>query len=162
MKQSTQPLGLKEDFAAWLGGSIDVKPPDGVICWDFEKLHIQLNILQTPKRTVDIKRARDSRAGSGPVDMMLFGISENTTALREKRLERLENVVQGLRALPNQISSGFRLAIDSRLWPSNQNRRLKRSPLEITGIVREPSNPSPTYDKENPQFMLQTRLTEGK
>lgn len=107
LKHSTQPLGRQEDFAAWLGGTIDVNPPDGVVCWDFERLQIQFNFLRIRRRPPSILRARSSRAGSESLDPMLLDFPEDNTGLCGTRLDYLENMVGGLRALPDQISSYF-------------------------------------------------------
>lgn len=165
LKQSTRPLGREENFAAWLGGSIDVNPPDGVICWDFERLQIQFNFLRIQKRPPSIKRAGSSRARSESLDSMLLDIPEDNVGLRGTRLDYLENVVDGLRTLPSQISSYFPMTIGSDSRLSNPKKRLGSPPTEGTDVAREWINahithPYPT-NEEQLQLMLRTGLKEG-
>jgi hypothetical protein len=105
IKRGTEPQMLQAGSRALLAENVDIKPPESVLCADFERLQIQFNFLSThDKQPAAAKRIKSGSAEPEEVDEMLFDLSSD---VRGSHLEELEVVVGGLKSLSDTIKSGF-------------------------------------------------------
>ena len=105
IKRGTEPQMLQAGSRALLVENVDIRPPESVLCADFERLQIQFNFLSTHDKQPPVaKRIKSGSAESEEVDEMLFDLSSDA---RGSHLEELEDVVGGLKSLSDTIKSSF-------------------------------------------------------
>jgi hypothetical protein len=105
IKRGTEPRMLQIGPRALLVENVDIRPPESVLCAEFERLQIQLNFLSTQdKQPSAAKRIKSGSAESEEMDEMLFDLSSDA---RRSHLEELEDVVGGLKSLSDTIKSSF-------------------------------------------------------
>lgn len=105
------PSDHGEDLAAWIG-NVDVNPPPGVVCAQFERLHVSFDFVPI----------QDSKALSVPApsplirpqspDIMLLDLPIDDTvpmAVQQAEIHHLEQAVESLKGLPGQVASCFGL-----------------------------------------------------
>jgi hypothetical protein len=105
IKRGTEPQMLQTGLRALLVENVDIRPPESVLCADFERLQIQFNFLSThDKQPPAVKRIKSGSAQSEEVDEMVF---DHSPDVRGSHLEELEDVVGGLKSLSDTIKSSF-------------------------------------------------------
>ncbi|CAL3971221.1 unnamed protein product [Diplocarpon coronariae] len=141
------PPGDKREQAAWLGGSINSKPPDSVVCLELERLHVRLDFLQTQRMPPKIEDSASAKGDS--FTEMFFDIPGKSNAFQTSHIELFESAVEKLKALPDQIANPFRFisvtASETRLRTlnkyveSNQKGSIARN--RISGKISVAANP---------------------
>jgi hypothetical protein len=105
IKRGTEPQMLQTGLRALLEENVDIRPPESVLCADFERLQIQFNFLSTQdKQSAAAKRVKSGSADPEEVDKMLFDLSSDA---RGSHLEGLEDAVGELKSLSDTIKSIF-------------------------------------------------------
>jgi hypothetical protein len=105
IKRGTEPQMLQAGSRALLVENVDIRPPESVLCADFERLQIQFNFLSTHDKQVPAaKRIKSGSAEPEVVEEMLFDLSSDA---RRSHLEELEDAVGGLKSLSDTIKSVF-------------------------------------------------------
>ncbi|KAK2625361.1 hypothetical protein QTJ16_005730 [Diplocarpon rosae] len=105
LQDTVQPQGTREEQAAWLGGSTDLKPPDSVVCWEFERLHVRLDFLRiqrVPQNMKDLASANEELFAE-----MLFDVPVESIAFPTNHLELLESAANELKILPEKMANYF-------------------------------------------------------
>jgi hypothetical protein len=103
IKRGTEPQMLQAGPRALLVENVDIRPPESVLCADFERLQIQFNFLSTHDKQPPAKKIKSGSATSEE-DEMLFDLSSDAHG---SHLEELEDVVGGLKSLSDTIKSNF-------------------------------------------------------
>jgi len=111
LNNSTKPSDHEEDLAAWIG-NIDVNPPSGVVCAQFERLHVSFNFVPIrDSKVVNVPAPSPLIRPQSP-DIMLLDLPIDDTvpmALQQAGTHRLEQAVESLKGLPGQVASCFSL-----------------------------------------------------
>lgn len=139
----------------WLLDNVDVKPPNAVLCAEFERLQLKLDIRKVQKKT-----SKRLKSGQGEFeDLMLFDLHES-----EEHLEPLaeddkssQTLPVTAKTLPNHVTVDFNAS--SVQVPSKSGKRFSKRVTDIlvAWLEAHASNPFPTKEeKEN--LLKQTGL----
>ncbi|PBP16804.1 putative BEL1-like homeodomain protein 8 [Diplocarpon rosae] len=123
LKDTVQSQGDREEQAAWLGGNIDLKPPDSVVCWEFERLHVRLDFMRiqrVPPKIKDLASANEESFAE-----MLSDVPVESIAFPTNHLELLESAANDLKVLPEKMANYFGIInaaeSESRPWTLGKN-----------------------------------------
>ena len=151
----------------WLLDNVDVRPPEAVLCAEFERLHLKLDLgAEAKKGRLGSKRVKSHLEAEDTPEIMLF----DQPAREDTHLERLEEVVDVLsQTLVNSVAACFSAPIDgegtleqSGVPAEKSGKRLPQDTVKKLKAWFEAhsNNPYPTKE-ERLELLKDTGVTSG-
>jgi hypothetical protein len=147
IKRGIEPQMSQAVPRVLLSENVDIRPPESVLCAEFERLQIQFRFFSIQGKQPPVaKRVKSGSAELEIVDEMLFDLSSDH---RGSHLEELEDVVGGLKGLSDTIKRGFgppKPVNEMLLGLSSNLHKGRLEGLEdIVGVVNRPPDAIPNY-----------------
>jgi hypothetical protein len=108
---------------AWELDNFDIKPPDSVLCAQFERVQIRFEFLEIPKKAKCVKRAKPDTTKFDAEEEMLLDFELTLGTHRE--MDELAHVVEEMRGLSGLIARCF----EPQLEVDDEPNLLQRTPL---------------------------------
>ena len=117
---------------AWVLDTFDIKPPDSVLCAEFERMQIQFDFLEIRKKTKPIKRVKTNAEQFDIEEEMLLDLAPSFKG--HGNVDELVHAVARMGDLPTVISRCFEPKLE--IW--DEPGIIQKSPLPYSTQDQDP------------------------
>jgi hypothetical protein len=118
---------------AWALDNFDMKPPESVLCAEFERMQVQFNFLDVREQAKPVKRVKADIGGFDIQEAMLLELAPESDT--NGTTNELEHAVEGMKGLPGPMERFFES------WPGSASHS---APLQQPPVSLDPDQDSDT------------------